>query len=337
MPRPRPPHLQRHKTRHGKFIWYVQIGHGPLIRIREEFGTPAFDAAYHAAINNRPVPAPVKAHANTLEWLWLMYRQSGAWRNLAPETRKNREGIMRGVIAKVGQEPLSAFTKRAMFMAMDARSATPFAALAMLKVLRSLFKWAASREHVATDPTLGVKVDLPKTKGHPEWTYEEIIQYENRWPLGTRERVMLDVYMYTGLRRSDAARVGKQHVRDGEIVLSTEKTDTPVTIPLLDALKRTLAAGPTGDFAFIVTPRGKAYTRESLGNAFKRACVEAGIHNKTAHGLRKAAAARAAEKGATTQQLMAIFGWTTISQAELYTRSADRKRLSREAIDKLEK
>jgi len=35
---------------------------------------------------------------------------------------------------------------------------------------------------------------------------------------------------------------------------------------------------------------------------FKEACIEAGILNKSAHGLRKAAATRAAEKGATAQE-----------------------------------
>jgi hypothetical protein len=42
------------------------------------------------------------------------------------------------------------------------------------------------------------------------------------------------VYMYTGLRRGDAARVGKQHVRNGVISLQTEKTGQWVHIPTLD-------------------------------------------------------------------------------------------------------
>jgi hypothetical protein len=41
-----------------------------------------------------------------------------------------------------------------------------------------------------------------------------------------------------------------------------------------------------------------------------------------AHGLRKAGAATAAENGATTQQLMAIFGWLTLKEAERYRRAA---------------
>ena len=63
------------------------------------------------------------------------------------------------------------------------------------------------------------------------------------------------------------------------IVLATEKSQgqTVVHIPILDVLKRTLDAGPIGDLAFIVTSEGKPFVKEGLGNAFKDACVAAGI------------------------------------------------------------
>lgn len=38
---------------------------------------------------------------------------------------------------------------------------------------------------------------------------------------------------------------------------------------------------------------------------------EAHLHKCTMHGLRKAGATIAADNGATDEQLMAIFGWTT--------------------------
>ena len=57
--------------------------------------------------------------------------------------------------------------------------------------------------------------------------------------------------------------------------------------------------------------------------------------DKSAHGVRKAAATRAADNGATAHELMAIFGWVDIKEAEIYTRTADRKRLAAQAIDKL--
>lgn len=57
-------------------------------------------------------------------------------------------------------------------------------------------------------------------------------------------------------------------------------------------------------------------------------CNEAGLP----HGLRKAGAAIAAENGATELQLMAIFGWKTIQEAERYTRAARRKKMAGDAM-----
>ena len=54
-----------------------------------------------------------------------------------------------------------------------------------------------------------------------------------------------------------------------------------------------------------------------------------------AHGLRKLDATRAANNRATINELQALFGWTDVKMPMLYTRAADRQRLSVEAIDKL--
>ncbi|MGB8759228.1 MAG: integrase, partial [Pseudolabrys sp.] len=47
------------------------------------------------------------------------------------------------------------------------------------------------------------------------------------------------------------------------------------------------------------------------------------------HGVRKIAATTAANNGATVAQLEALFGWTGGAMASLYTRSANRRRLSK--------
>jgi hypothetical protein len=48
--------------------------------------------------------------------------------------------------------------------------------------------------------------------------------------------------------------------------------------------------------------------------------------------LKKAGATIAAESGATTRQLMAMFDWTTESMAEVDTRAAEKKRLAGQAM-----
>jgi integrase len=167
---------------------------------------------------------------------------------------------------------------------------------------------------------------------------DELDSYYERWPIGTKERVWIDVLLYTGGRRGDAVRLGRQHVRDGVATFRTEKSqgEISVSIPILPILQETLDVGPTGDLAFIVGANGKPLTKESFGTLFRKACRAAGVH-KSAHGCRKVAATRAAENGATTSQLNAVFGWKGVRMASLYTQEADRKRLAREAAGLLVK
>jgi integrase len=70
-------------------------------------------------------------------------------------------------------------------------------------------------------------------------------------------------------------------------------------------------------------------------NGWLRFVHEARLPQRRAHGLRKAGATLAAEIGATAAQPMAICDWTTIGQAEVYTRAARRKRMAGEAMHKI--
>ena len=85
---------------------------------------------------------------------------------------------------------------------------------------------------------------------------------------------------------------------------------------------------------FIAKPDGTAMTKESFGNWFAEACVAADVPGR-AHGLRKAGATRAANRGASDAQLDAIFGWSGRGMAALYTKNANRQRLAEEAASLL--
>jgi integrase len=218
----------------------------------------------------------------------------------------------------------------------DRRANTPFQARHFLDAMRGLFRWALKARLVKVDPTAGVDdPPRPQSEGYAPWSEEDIAAYEARWPIGTRQRVWLDVPLYTGLRRGDAVRFGRQHVRNGVGTIKTEKTGTEVTLPILPVLDATLKAGPCGDLTFIAGENGRPLTKESFGNLFRKACREAGLHDRSAHGLRKAAANRAANAGATVAELEAIFGWQGGTMTALYTRAADRRRLAQRAMHKL--
>jgi integrase len=107
-----------------------------------------------------------------------------------------------------------------------------------------------------------------------------------------------------------------------------------VEVPVLPELLRIIDTSPTGDLTFLVTEQGRPFTAPGFGNWFRARCDEAGVPG-SAHGLRKAGAATAAENGATPHQLMSIFGWLTLAEAERYTRAAERKRMAGDAMELL--
>jgi hypothetical protein len=57
-----------------------------------------------------------------------------------------------------------------------------------------------------------------------------------------RDNEWLDVIAYTGLRRGDAVRLGRQHVRGGVATMKTEKSTymVEVSLPILPVLQATL-------------------------------------------------------------------------------------------------
>lgn len=339
MPRPRHPNLHKEFTSLGKAKWYVRVGKGPRTRLTAPFGSEEFEQQYRDATEGKKPQKAGAAARGTLEWLWTLYRGNRAWTKLSPATRKQRENIMRPVLEATGKKPLSSFTKGALEKAVQRREETPTQAKHLVTTFRGMFEWAIKADLARTDPTHGIgfkrSSEDSKSAGFPVWSEDDIAKFEARWPRGTRQRLAFDILLHTGLRRGDAVRVGKQHVKDGVISIQTEKTGMWVHLPIQPELQATLEAGPLGDLAFIGNPmNGNPIRKEALGNFFREACDLAGV-KKSAHGLRKAAATNAADNGATESELEALFGWSGGQMAALYTRSANRKRLSTGAAKKM--
>ncbi|WP_375647666.1 MULTISPECIES: tyrosine-type recombinase/integrase [unclassified Bartonella] len=344
MPKPRPPHLVKQITQHGKIVWYVRIGHGKRIRIRGAYGTQEFVDNYKSALAELqglilPKSKTGKLVEGSFAWLLKQYFNSSNWHNLAKGTQEQRERILIKVCDTIGNVPYQIIDKKHIIAGVERRKETPAMAREFLKALNGLFNWAIDQGLLENNPTLGVKRPSTKNKdGFPVWTEEDVEKYYHKWHHGTHERVWIDVLLYTGLRRGDAVRIGWKDVKDNIIHLKTEKSQfkTDVFLPILPELAKTLEAGPIGDETFICGKYSQKLHKNSFGSVFYKACTQAGI-KKSAHGLRKLAATRAANSGATVSQLKALFGWTNDNMASLYTKSADRKKLALESIKKLQK
>ena len=351
MPKPRLPFLHRHRTRHGKTVYYVKLTKrqkGRGVRIwAPVFRSEQFMQEYFAATRGGPIiPAPIigKDGTASVGWLINLYRHSRDWCELlSAGTRKQRGPILKQVEVAAGDLPIGAITRKKIEEGISARTSNQ--GRHFKNTMAALFKWAVEHELYDRNPTDGIKINRGDGEGHLAWPIESIEQFERHWPLGSKERLMFDVFLYVGVRRGDAARLGKQHVRNGIIHLMTEKSGgtMPIYVPVHPALAASINACPSSGLAIIAKDDGKHYSKEGLGNAFRKAIAAAGIplskkrsdeKGYSAHGLRKASATIAAESGATESELNAMFGWSGYQMAQLYTRKADRKRLAARALAK---
>jgi integrase len=344
------PFLSREIDRHGNSRIYVRRS-GKRIRIRERENTPDFAKAYTEAVEKLGEPrSKRKAEAlpthpqGSLGWLGAQYFASKAFGGLVKHSRGARRGVLEACFRVplsdaesevLGNCPLKHLTAKKIKRMIEAASG-PGAADNRRKFLSMMCSWAVDAGHLTANPVRDVRMAKGKTAGYYTWTVSDVEQFLAYHKEGSKARLALALLLFTGARRQDAVTFGRQHIRGDWLVYVPRKTvrlrPKPSQKPLLPALKQIIVTSKTGALTFLETAQGKPFTSGGFGNWFRRRCDEAGLPQCTAHGLKKAGATIAAENGATTMQLMAMFDWTKVSTAEPYTREADRKRLAGAAM-----
>ena len=332
--------------RHGNVRIYFRRKGQPKIRLTEMPGTAAFDAEYQRAFSGELKPPSASQHGaampETLRWLCEQYYASSAFQLLAPSTRKVRRKMLEEICQRCGNFPFATMEARHVAKLRDEKTAFPEGANHRVKALRQLFAWASSPEYRYATKNPAREVAYLRSNnpdGIRAWSEADAARYEARHPIGTKARLAFDLLLYTGVRRSDAVRLGPQMERDGKLVFSEKKGSSRIVktheLPILPPLRRSIDATPTGHLVYLMTATGQPQSAHGFGTWFSRRCREAGLA-LSAHGLRKLGAQRCAEAGASEHQLMALFGWANPKQAAVYTKKANRAKLEAAAAPLLD-
>jgi integrase len=288
--------------------------------------------------------------AGTVDALIAAYLSSSPFNTGAPETKRTRLNILENFRRAHGNKPLFCtdrsgrrtmlLTREHVQRIVNEKAGTPFGQRNFLNTLRAMFKWARAEGRIPDDPTLGVTRQRVKTTGYPTWSEAEIARFEAAYQISTKARLAFALLLYTGQRRGDVIKMGRQHIHDNVLTVDQGKTEggeeAHLEIPVHPKLREIIDATPmVGVKTFLVTHFGKAYTPAGFGNWFRELCDKAGCPNVSAHGLRKATARRLAEIGCTEHEIASITGHASIAEVQRYTEAANRKRLAQSAIKKL--
>ena len=128
-------------------------------------------------------------------------------------------------------------------------------------------------------------------------------------------------------------RLGRQHIRDGLLTVTQQKTGNPAYVELGVELKAALL--PSQHLSFLVTSAGAPFTAGGLTHYIRLRCREAGLRGCPLHGLRKAGARLAVEAGCDITKVAAIGGWRSIRELQKYIEDYNRQNAARRAGAKI--
>lgn len=357
-----PEHVTAFKSQHGTVRHRFRRKGYPGGYFTAQMGTEAFRTEYHAFMNPceiaKPEPAP-RFKAGTVDDLVARYFMVPERLGPSDVTQQKIRAVIedfRDGTGKSGGRRGERLVAGLTFEAMDKIIAKKriktgtgnktkggvHAAQKLRKELIRLFDFALKAGMIDKNPARlsdAVKIQKSeKTTGFHSWTEEEIAQFRRCHALGTRERLGMELILWTDQRRSDVVKMGKAQIVDGRIPVEQEKTGATLWLAVSSQLLEAIVAmrpQDTSPFCFLITKRGGPFTKESFGNFFKKACVKAGLPHCSAHGLRKATLRRMAELEMSNNLMKSVSGQSRDETLAIYTKAANQKKMADSAVQQI--
>ena len=328
-------YVNEYRDRTGKLRRYFRKGGKQLGPLPGEVGSAEFMAAYSAFLAEKPQAARSTLHADSLGKLIIDYYGDRMFTGLKASTRQLYRYALEPIAQKHGHRSVVLLTAdKAEKIINEVGAIRPGMGNLTRAVLRMVFKMAVKQKRRSDNPMLGIEPF--KTGSHHTWNDAELKQFENRWRLGTRQRLAYALLLYTGQRVGDVARMSRADVSEGLIYVRQEKTGAELYVPIAPELERAMKACPAKGLTLIGDDNGRPLKRAALSHLMRLAIREAELPPRCVpHGLRKAAMRRLAEADATAKQIAAVSGHKTLKEVERYTAAADQKKLARAGMSKL--
>jgi integrase len=299
--------------------------------------SPEFMAAYEAALAGQAPPVGVRRTIpGTMRALAVSYYASPDFTTMRSSTQSAYRSIIDRFCREHGDKRVTLLQREHVIKLMATRTDKgPTAANSLRKVLKVMMRHAIEIGMRADDPTRDVRAHRVVSDGHHSWTEAEIELFEDKHPIGSKARLALALLLYSGQRRGDVVRMGRQHIKHGMLSVAQEKTCAALEIPVHASLRSIIDATPSDHLTFLTTMTGKPFSPTHFSHWFREQCDAAGLTNCSAHGLRKAAARRLAEAGCTAHEIASITGHASLKEIARYTAAADQKRLAAAAMEKV--
>lgn len=309
--------LPKHVYRQRNGIYFQRRGWASQ-EFEHEFGTPEFWKEYADILSVKDKPRIVTSRTFTA--LVKSYHRSPRYRNLKPRTALDYDKHLEFFVSIMGDRNPVKMQRKDVIRLRDANAEKAYFANYSLRVLRVLMEHCVDLGWRDNNPARGVpELKTEKTEREP-WPRELLDIYRATCPLGTRERLVMELCVGTGQRIGDVLNMRWSHIEDAAFFVKQSKTKKELWVPILPELQAALDVASRHSVFILTNERGtNRWSYRGASAAVRRVRERIGALAYDIHSWRYNAACELLEAGCGDDLIAAVTGQSP-AMVQHYTR-----------------
>jgi len=297
-----PKHI--YKQRNGL---YFQRRGWPSQKIQNEFGTPEFWSEYADILNGKRQEKPISKR--TFAFLISDYHKSPRYKRLKPRTAMDYDKYLNFFNDRMGHANPEKMQRKDVIRLRDSNVDKPYFANYSVRVLRVLMEHCVDIGWRDTNPVRGVSEIKTQRTAREPWPNELLESYRRICPLGTRERLIMELCIGTGQRIGDVLEMRWSDIQEDAFVIRQNKTGKELWVPILPELQTALSAVNRNSVFIVTNERGtNRLSYRGASYAIRKVRKEIGALEYDIHSWRYNAACELLEAGCEDDLIAAVTG-----------------------------
>lgn len=300
--------LPKHVYRQKNGI-YFQRRNWPTRKFQNEFGTPEFWQEYADILTGDAMPIEPRISTRTFNALIKDYHRSPRYRKLKPRTALDYDKYLEFFRSVMGDANPAKMQRKDVIRLRDANAEKVYFANYSLRVLRILMEHCVDLGWRETNPAKGVSELKTEKKEREPWPQHLLSTYRDTCPLGTRERLVMELCVGTGQRIGDVLEMRWSDIQDGAVFVKQNKTNKELWVPILPELQAALDAASRHSVYIVTNERGtNRWSYRGASQAVRKVREQIGAMDYDIHSWRYNAACELLEAGCEDDLIAAVTG-----------------------------
>lgn len=326
--------LPKHIYRQKNGLYFQRRG-WPSQKIQSKFGTPDFWKEYADILSGRKKPKVIISR--NFKALIKDYIASHRYKKLKPRTARDYEKYLDFFSDILGEANPAKFQRKDAIRLRDSNADKPYFANYAVKVMRVLMEHCIDIGWRTDNPVKGVSLIKVDSDPRDPWPEHLIEAYRATNPLGSRERLVMELSVGIGQRIADTLKMKWSDIKDSGIEIRQNKTGKPLWVPILPPLQEALDATEKRS-VFIVTNYAATgpWSYRGASQAIRKAREAIGALGYDIHSWRYNAACELLVAGCSDELIGAVTGQSP-AMVQHYTAKVRQKVFAIEAQKKRSK